>query len=92
MPHRKMLIEAQMHLECINEAFLELWATSTPSTERQRLIKEELSCRIWAAIYLVQAVRLPDEILPVRFEEILREANAFNGPIEDGSACVAGMH
>ena len=50
----KLLIEAQMHLECMNEALLEI-EFAKPSKERKRVINAELSARLWAAIHITQS-------------------------------------
>jgi hypothetical protein len=91
---REMLVEAQMHMECMNEAFLELWGAGgmkKPSKQRQRVINEELSARVWAAIYLVQAVRDPEWKKPDNFNDTIREANAHNG-LDYEDVDVTGMH
>lgn len=55
-----MLIEAQMHLECMNEAFLEM-ERGDMDDERQRVVYAELIARLWASIHLVQSVRMGRE-------------------------------
>ena len=57
-----MLIEAQMHLECMNEVFLEMEG-GMMETERQQTSYHELLARLWASIHLIQSVRMgkPDE-------------------------------
>ena len=86
-----MLIEAQMHMECMNEAFCELFGDKPVTPERQLVVKSELCTRVWAAIYLVQAANNPSQKHPNRFDEVLREANAYNGPMED-DAGIADLH
>ena len=90
MTPKSMLHEAQMHLECINEAFCEM-DRHTPDEARQKIVWHELNARVWAAIYLVQAANNPHQARPVSFEEVIREANSYNGEI-DGPVDVAGMH
>jgi hypothetical protein len=54
------LIKIQMHGECINEALIELWDSLQELTpEREKQIKQEISTRTWAVIYLTQALRHP---------------------------------
>ena len=53
----RMLIEAQMHLECMNEAFFEM-ERGDMQEERQKVVYSELIARLWASIHLVQSVRL----------------------------------
>ena len=71
----KLLIEAQMHLECMNEALLEI-EFAKPSKERKRVINAELSARLWAAIHITQSVRLGRE--DKELIDTLREARRFN--------------
>ena len=91
MDANALLIEAQMHLECMNEGFCEMRVGEPPNKERQRVIEDELYSRLWAAVYLVQAARNPERQRPDNFDEILREANAYNG-VMDGPIDVAGMN
>ena len=80
------LKEAQMHLECINEAWNELnhWEAIDrpgPDKERRALVMEEISCRIWAATYLVQYVWSGTK--PENYDATIREARRFNGIDEE---------
>lgn len=79
-----------MHLECINEAFCEM-GMHTPDEARQKVVWHELNARVWAAIYLVQAANNPHQAKPETFDEVLREANAYNGAPDD-EIDVTGMH
>ena len=91
---REMLIDAQMHMECMNEAFCELWGAGgmkVPNKKRQRVINEELSVRLWAAIYLVQAVRDPEGEKPANFNDTIREASAYNA-VDDEDIDITGMN
>ena len=88
---RSLLIEAQMHMECINEAFCEMWLGKKPSKKRQLVIDGELSARVWAAIYLTQAALEPNHHRPSDFDDVVREANAYNGEL-DGPIDVTGMN
>ena len=91
MAPKSMLYEAQMHMECINEAFCEL-EMKAPDEARQKMIWHELNARVWAAIYLVQAANNPDRPRPARFDEVLREANAHNGIMDEEVINTEGMH
>lgn len=66
-----MLIEAQMHLECMNEVFLEMEGGMLEE-ERQRTAYHELLARLWASIHLIQSVRMgrPDEGLEQARREV----------------------
>ena len=68
----KLLIEAQMHLECMNEAFLEM-ERGDMDDERQRVVYAELIARLWASIHLIQSVRMgrPDEGLEQARREVM---------------------
>ena len=67
-----MLIEAQMHLECMNEVFLEMEG-GILEEERQKTAYHELLSRLWASIHLIQSVRMgkPDEGLEQARREVL---------------------
>lgn len=87
-----MLIEAQMHLECMNEAFIDMapaiqQLTGMDGAEVLTTAWSEVNARVWAAIHLVQSVRMgrPDEQL----DEALMQANAFN---RDSDSPPAGLH
>lgn len=87
-----MLIEAQMHLECMNEAFIDLAPAmeqlqGMDGMEALKTAWHEINARVWAAIHLVQSVRRgePDEQLA----EALMQANAFN---RDNDLPPAGLH
>ena len=61
MTDNHMLFEAQMHAECLNEAWCELMGIAgAVSAERRKVIEAEISARVWAVIYLVQAHRTGD--------------------------------
>lgn len=66
-----MLIEAQMHLECMNEVFLEM-EVGMLDEERQKTAYHELLARLWASIHLIQSVRMgrPDEGLEQARREV----------------------
>ena len=74
MDANRMLIEAQMHLECMNEVFLEMEGGML-GEERQKTAYHELLARLWASIHLIQSVRMgrPDEGL----EQARREAGHY---------------
>lgn len=87
-----MLIEAQMHLECMNEAFIDLapameQLTGMDGAEAVTTAWHEINARVWAAIHLVQSVRRgkPD----AQLEDALVQANAFN---RDSDSPPAGLH
>lgn len=82
MKNTEMLIQAQMHLECLSEAWNEADADEL-SDERAAQIQDEIGARIWAALYLVQAARTG--VKPENFDETLRSANAHNGGDFDGT-------
>lgn len=68
-----------MHLECLTEAWLEYTQAFKDITpERKAVVKEEIPCRIWAAIYLLQYLN-SSEFETERVQSVIREANAFNG-------------
>lgn len=92
MDANHMLIEAQMHLESMNEAFLDM----APAMEQLKGMDgfeglatawHEVNARVWAAIHLIQSVRRgkPDEQLA----DALMQANAFN---RDSNLPPAGLH
>lgn len=83
----KLLIEAQMHLECMNEAFLEM-ERGDMDDERQRVVYAELIARLWASIHLVQSVRLGREDKDLI--DTLREARRFNNV--DDAPGQEGLH
>ena len=80
------LIEAQMHAECLNEAWCELNGEVTDV--RRKVIAAEISARVWAVIYIIQANSSGS--LSSDAEEVIREANAFNGG--DEPAETSGLH
>ena len=67
-----MLIEAQMHLECMNEVFMEIEG-GILGEERQKTAYHELLARLWASIHLIQSVRMgrPDEGLERARREVM---------------------
>ena len=67
----RMLIEAQMHLECMSEVFLEMEGGML-GEERQKTAYHELLARLWASIHLIQSVRMgrPDEGLEQARREV----------------------
>lgn len=86
--HEDLLIEAQMHAECLNEAWCELKEYFVPITpERREVVEAEISSRIWAVILLVQQQRTGGN-LSDDAKAAIREANAYNGmddePSQDG--------
>ena len=91
MTDNHMLFEAQMHAECLNEAWCELCGIGGVVTpERKKVIEAEISVRVWAVIYLVQAHKSGN--LSADAIETIKEANRFNGPIEDDCADITGAH
>ena len=80
-----------MHAECLNEAWCELCGIAGVVTpERRKVIEAEISVRVWAVIYLVQSQRhggLSSDAL-----ETIKEANRFNGPLEDETVNISGAH
>lgn len=91
MINNHMLFEAQMHAECLNEAWCELMGIGgAVSAERQKVIEAEISVRVWAVIYLIQAQRTGD--LSEDAKETIKEANRFNGFDVDDSVNIAGAH
>lgn len=87
------LLEAQMHIECINEAWMEFTEAFKDITpERKEVVRDEIGSRIWAVIYLIQHRNDPKKIASRRVQEILREANAHNGVDDDEGADVSGLH
>ena len=85
MDAAKLLIEAQMHLECMNEAFLEM-ERGDMGEERQRVVYAELLARLWASIHLVQSVRLGREYdgLADALIEARRFSNVDDAPAQEG--------
>ena len=71
MDANHMLIEAQMHLECMNEVFMEIEG-GILGEERQKTAYHELLARLWASIHLIQSVRMgkPDEGLDQARREV----------------------
>lgn len=87
------LREAQMHIECINDAWLEFTEAFKDITpERKEVVRDEIGSRIWAVIYLIQYRNDPKKIASSGVQEVLREANAHNGIDDDGGVDVGGMH
>ena len=78
----KLLIEAQMHLECMNEAFLEM-ERGDIDDERQRVVYAELIARLWASIHLVQSVRMGRE--DDGLADALKDARCYNN-VDDAPA------
>lgn len=85
MDAAKLLIEAQMHLECMNEAFLEM-ERGDMGEERQRVVYAELLARLWASIHLVQSVRLgrEDDGLAAALSEARCFHNVDDAPVQEG--------
>ena len=81
------LKEARMHAECMNEAFYEMDMTE-PSEERKRVIRHELSARVWAVVHLLHAV-IERRELNDREMEAVNEARRYNGC--DCDACAADI-
>lgn len=76
------LIQAQMHLEFLNCAWNELhhWhevGKDEPSEEGKAALKDEISCRTWAALYLVQLARTGSKTAD--HDETIKAADAYNG-------------
>ena len=76
------LIEASMHLECLNDAWNELWfadaiGLQVPDDARKLILRDEIACRIWAAIYLIQSQRTGQEL--ENHQSTIDEANRYNG-------------
>lgn len=87
------LILAQMHMECINDAWLEFTEAFKPITpERKAVVMDEIGSRIWAAIYLIQHRNKPAELASTHVQEVLREASAFSVPIEGDTPDIGGLH
>ena len=74
----EMLIDAQKHLECLNEALQELH-TKRLSAKQIKTLNKESACRLEAAILLIQAVRTgqPSE----RMGAAMRKAEAFDAAL-----------
>lgn len=81
---RNDLLSASKHAECLNEAWCELEGgyPRKPDAERQKLLKHEISARVWAVIYLLQHLEsgrpLSQDALAV-----IREADAYDGFNDD---------
>lgn len=89
---QKHLIQAQMHAECMNEALNEYFHgyPRQPSEGRKKVIEEELKTRVWAVIYLIQSSGTG--VFSDDAQQVIREANAFNGPAEEFGVPVMGAH
>lgn len=87
MDANHMLIEAQMHLESMNEVFLEMEGGMLEK-ERQRTAYHELLARLWASIHLVQSVRLGRE--DDGLAEALMEVRCFDKA--DDAQVQEGLH
>ena len=81
MIDKELLIQAQMHLEYLNESLLSMKPAMDQLLEMDGMEAlgtswHEANARTWAAIHLIQSAHLGrvDEQLA----EALREANAFN--------------
>ena len=77
MDANRMLVEAQMHLESMNEAFLDMapamaQIVGADGQEALTTVWAEVNARVWAAIHLVQSVRMgkPDEGLEQARREV----------------------
>lgn len=87
------LLQAQMHIECINDAWLEFTEAFKDITlERKEVVRDEIGSRIWAAIYLIQYRNDPGKMADSGVQKVLREANAHNGIDEESDADVSGLH
>lgn len=87
----KHLIQAQMHAECLNEAWCELQEYFRPiDPERRKVVEAEISVRVWAVIHLIQSSSTG--VFSDDAQQVIREANAFNGPAEEFDAPVLGAH
>ena len=54
-------ITLQQHAESINDALIELWQAN-PSLDEEDKLKNEIATRIWAVIYMAQAIWSPDSL------------------------------
>lgn len=76
--------DVRKHAECLNEAWCELEGAypRKPDAERQKLLKHEISARVWAVIYLAQHLQtgcpLSDDA-----RAVIREADAYDGFNDD---------
>ena len=87
------LCEAQMHIECINDAWLEFTEAFKDITpERKEVVRDEIGSRIWAVIYLIQYRNDPGKMAGSGVQEILREANAHNGIDDEDDVDVSRLH
>lgn len=82
MKNRSEMLQALMHMEYINEAWNELWFSESlglpkPDENRAMVLRDEIACRIWAAIYLTQFVAQGS--MPENYKATIDEANRFNG-------------
>ncbi len=80
------LILAQKHLECLNEAHCEFDEAFGPRDEQRKTeCLNEISARVWAAIYLIQFRDNPERLASEEVIQILKEADDFDGidPEED---------
>lgn len=80
--NRRDLHYIQKHAECLNEAWCELEGgyPRKPDAEREKLLKHEISARVWAVIYLLQ---YHDRAMPPDAEAVIREADAYDGINDD---------
>lgn len=87
----RMLIEAQMHMEYMNEALIDMapaigQLTGIDGAAKLATAWSEVNARLWAAIHLVQSVRLGRE--DDGLAEALLEARCFDkaddAQVQDG--------
>ena len=81
--NKEVLEFAQMHMECLNEAWNEFnEGISELKNERMLVLHHEIRARLWAAIYLVQGVASG---VPLSADQCatVEEALAYDDPHEE---------
>ncbi len=81
--NQEVLQLAQMHLECLNEAWNEYNSLLKNLTnERMLVVHNEIHTRLWASIYLVQGVWTG---VPLTSDQCatVAEAGAYDDPNEE---------
>ena len=75
---------ALKELECMNEAMCEMDNPET-SDERKAVLWQELCSRVWAGIYVLQYRDMPAHERPEHYEQIMKQADAFDctGSLDD---------
>lgn len=76
MKHHEMLLEAQLHLDCMGFAMLEQEQPDLPAASCFE-VHTEINARRRATGLLVQSIRIG--VLDARLESARQAANAFNG-------------